>query len=115
MPSPFPAKLPLEKPDRELSASMERMYDIWNPHEDRGNEFFSNSKYSPLEGFSRESNVSRRDPSKVLRIDGTYYVWCSSPLLSGSMCALKKICSGVTAREIKKIRSGSDRNQPRKK
>ena len=34
MPSPFPAKLPLEKPDRELSASMERMYDIWNPHED---------------------------------------------------------------------------------
>ena len=75
MPSPFPAKLPLEKPDRELSASMERMYDIWNPHEDRGNEFFSNFKYSPLEGFSREPNVSRRDPSKVLRIDGTYYVW----------------------------------------
>ena len=75
MQTPFPAKLPLEKPDRELSASMERMYDIWNPHEDRGNEFFSNFKYSPLEGFSREPNVSRRDPSKVLRIDGTYYVW----------------------------------------
>ena len=36
MPSPFPAKLPHKKPDRELSASMERMYDIWNPHEDRG-------------------------------------------------------------------------------
>ena len=75
MQTPFPAKLPLEKPDRELSASMERMYDIWNPHEDRGNEFFSNFKYSPLGGFSREPNVSRRDPSKVLRIDGTYYVW----------------------------------------
>ena len=75
MQTPFPAKMPLEKPDRELSASIERLYDIWNPHEDRGNEFFSNFKYSPLEGFSREPNVSRRDPSKVLRIDGTYYVW----------------------------------------
>ena len=41
----FPAKLPLEKPtDRPLSAAMERMYDVWNPHEDRGNVFFSNSR-----------------------------------------------------------------------
>ena len=76
MNNPFPAKLPLTKPtDRRLSAAMERMYDAWNPHEDRGNVFFSNFKYSRLEGFSREPNVSRRDPSKVLRINGTYYVW----------------------------------------
>ena len=72
----FPAKLPLEKPtDRTLSAAMQRLYDVWNPHEDRANEFFSNFKYSRLEGFSREPNISRRDPSKVLRINGTYYVW----------------------------------------
>ncbi|KPK39601.1 MAG: hypothetical protein AMJ65_11350, partial [Phycisphaerae bacterium SG8_4] len=51
--SAFPAKIPLQKPsDRKLSAAMERMYDVWNPHEDRGNEFFSNFKYSRLEGFS---------------------------------------------------------------
>ena len=76
MQSPFPAKMPREKPaDRKLSAAMARVYDVWNPHEDRGNEFFSNFKYSPLEGFSREANVSRRDPSKILRINGTYYVW----------------------------------------
>ncbi|MDP7133393.1 MAG: glycoside hydrolase, partial [Planctomycetota bacterium] len=34
-----------------------------------------NFKFSRLEGFSREPNVSRRDPSKVIRIDGTYYVY----------------------------------------
>ena len=75
-PKPFPAVMPQEKPtDRPLSASWSRMWDRWNPHEDRGNELFSNFKYTPLKGFSRESNVSRRDPSKVLKIDGTYYVW----------------------------------------
>ena len=72
----FPCKMPLEKPvDRPLSAAMARMYDQWNPLEDRGNEFYSNFKYTPLEGFSREPNVSRRDPSKVIRVSGTYYVY----------------------------------------
>jgi len=71
----FPALIPLAKPNRDLSAAMERMYDQWNPHEDRANELFSNFRYSPLEGFSYEGNVSRRDPSKVLKINGTYYVW----------------------------------------
>ena len=71
----FPALIPLQKPDRPLSAAMERLYDQWNPHEDRANELFSNFRYSPLEGLSYEGNVSRRDPSKVLKIDGMYYVW----------------------------------------
>ena len=74
--SPFPAGLPAEKPtDRPLSAAMHRLYDEWNPLEDRGNELYSNFRYSRLEGFSYENNASRRDPSKVLKIDGTYYVW----------------------------------------
>ena len=75
-PKPFPAKIPMEKPaDRKLSAAVERLYDQWNPHEDRANELYSNFKYSRLKGFSYENNTSRRDPSKVLKIDGTYYVW----------------------------------------
>jgi len=45
---------------------MRRMYDVWDPLEDRGNEFFSNFKYTPLDGFSREPNVSRRDPSAAM-------------------------------------------------
>ncbi|GAB6165926.1 hypothetical protein JCM19992_19260 [Thermostilla marina] len=74
--SPFPARIPPTKPEnRPLSAAMQRLYDQWNPYGDRGNELYSNFKYSPLEGFSYEPNVSRRDPSKVVRIDGVYYVW----------------------------------------
>lgn len=71
----FPAVMPLEKPDRPLSAAIERLYDQWHPHEDRGNELYSNFKYSRLSGFDQVDSTSRRDPSKVVKIDGTYYVW----------------------------------------
>ena len=65
----FPAKISLNKPtDYKLSSAMEKMYDVWNPHEDAGNEFYSNFKNTRLEGFSRQPNVLRRDPSKVLRM-----------------------------------------------
>ncbi|MBT3289417.1 MAG: family 43 glycosylhydrolase [Victivallales bacterium] len=76
MTRPLPALLPPEKPtDRPFSAAMHRLYDVWNPLEDRGNPLFSNFRYTPLQGFPQAGNVSRRDPSKVLRIKGTYYVW----------------------------------------
>ena len=75
-PKAFPGVMPEKKPtDRPLSASWSRVWDRWNPHEDRANELYSNFRYTPLGGLSREPNVSRRDPSKVLRIDGRYYVW----------------------------------------
>jgi len=72
---PFPALVPMEKPDQPLSAAMHRLYDEWNPHEDRGNELYSNFKYTPLKDFPRTENVSRRDPTKVIKVDGTYHVW----------------------------------------
>jgi len=96
----FPAKLPLEKPtDRKLSAVMERLYDVWNPHEDRGNEFFSNFKYSRLEAFSRKPNVSRRDPTKVIRINGTYYVWYTSRRTEAPPSGPKKATDTIPSRD----------------
>jgi len=71
----FPALIPEEKPEYPVSAAVARLYDQWNPHEDRGNELYSNFKYTPVEGLERKSNISRRDPSKVLLIDGVYHVW----------------------------------------
>ncbi len=71
----FPAVMPTEKPDRPLSEAWARMWDRWNPHEDRANELYSNFKYSLVQGFERKPNVSRRDPSKILRVEGRYYVW----------------------------------------
>ena len=75
---PFPAVLPLEKPDRSLSAAMERLYDVWNPHEDRGNELYSNFRYSSLQGLEESLQISRRDPTKVINVDGVYHVWYTS-------------------------------------
>lgn len=81
----FPGRLPIQRPeDRPLSAAMERVYNQWGPdsmlearglHDSVRNELLSNFLYSRLQGFDYSNNTSRRDPSKVLRIDGTYYVW----------------------------------------
>lgn len=71
----FPGLIPTQKPDRPMSEAMHRMYDQWNPHEDRGNELYSNFKYSSLNGFNYPLSTSRRDPSKVLKIEDTYFVW----------------------------------------
>ncbi|MDZ8119071.1 glycoside hydrolase family 117 protein [Pontiella agarivorans] len=77
--------MPAEKPpNRPLSAAMERAYDFWgieklaSPHGAAQNdqmELHSNFMFSPLSGLSYENNTSRRDPSKVIKVDGTYYVW----------------------------------------
>ena len=44
----------------------------------RGNPFYTVFKYSPVSGIGKDESklsVSRRDPSKVLKIGDTYYVW----------------------------------------
>ncbi|MYD11427.1 MAG: family 43 glycosylhydrolase [Chloroflexi bacterium] len=75
----FPGRIPLEKPtDRPLSAAMHRVYDMWTPRQDIGNPFYTTFRYSPVTGIGKdesELSVSRRDPSKVLKIGDTYYVW----------------------------------------
>ncbi len=72
----FPVILPTEKPtDRELSSAMNRFYDQWGGATCEANELFTNFKYTRLKGFEYGEGVTRRDPSKILKIDGTYYVW----------------------------------------
>jgi hypothetical protein len=79
----FPALVPQEKPDYPVSAAVARLYDQWNPYEDRGNELYSNFKYSPLKGLEQKPNTSRRDPTKVLLIDGVYHVWYTCRKVAG--------------------------------
>lgn len=72
----MPAKLPKERPtDYNLSPAMERLYDFWPAPDDRHNEFFTNFKYSRVSGIGKEDDVSRRDPSKVIKVKDRYYVW----------------------------------------
>ncbi len=77
--SAFPNQLPNNKPtDRPLSKAMQRFYDNWNGDQDAYNEFYTTFKYSRLTGIGKdesEMSVSRRDPSKVIKVDDTYYVW----------------------------------------
>ena len=74
----FPYDLPHEKPNRALSAAMERIYDNYEVPHPEENELFSQFKYTELDGFDYQDDdgtVSRRDPSKVIFENGRYYVW----------------------------------------
>lgn len=106
---PFPARVPLTKPtDRPLRAAMQGLYDQWNPHEDRGNELYSNFKYTALNGFKREPNVSLRDPTKVIKVDGVCHVWYTTR--SRSWCRARPdlgTISRLTTRAQSCFRDGS--------
>jgi len=69
-----------ERPDESrpagpLSAAMERVYDRYGVYKDQGSEFFSAFRYSRVSGVGAEPGVTRRDPSKVIRVGEAYYVW----------------------------------------
>jgi len=69
---------PEEKPDMPLSAALHRLYDNYSARWTQANELFTTFKYTPLRGLyynGHDGTLSRRDATKVLRIDGKYYVW----------------------------------------
>lgn len=76
----FPyGNIPRTKPERPLSAAMNRVYDgTYGSLEVATNELFSNFKYTPLEGFdyhNGDGTLSRRDATKIIQVNGKYYVW----------------------------------------
>ena len=72
---PHFAGFPIDKPDRPMSAAARRLYDQWSPLGDFDNEFHTLFRYSRIAGIGKDADVSRRDPSKVIRVNGTYYVY----------------------------------------
>lgn len=74
----FPFHLPNEKPDRAMSAAMERIYTDYATPRPEDNELFSQFKYTELKGFDyngHDGTISRRDPSKIIYLNKKYYVW----------------------------------------
>lgn len=74
----FPYKFPDEKPDMELSAAMKRNYENYMAPDPKKNELYSQFRYTELKGFdynNHDGTISRRDPSKVIKENGKYYVW----------------------------------------
>ncbi len=61
-----------------MSAAMERNYTDYMAPNPEDNELYSLFKYSELKGFdynNHDGTISRRDPSKVISVDGKYYIW----------------------------------------
>ncbi|WP_370980227.1 glycoside hydrolase family 117 protein [Agaribacterium sp. ZY112] len=74
----FPWDIPQSKPDRPLSEAMERMYDNYLSPRPEDNDLFTSFKYTKLEGLDyggHDGCISRRDPSKIIKANGRYYVW----------------------------------------
>ncbi|WJS94538.1 family 43 glycosylhydrolase [Flavobacterium johnsoniae] len=74
----YPWDIPQTKPNRALSAAMERLYDNYLTPRPEDNELFSSFKYTELKGFdyhNGDGTISRRDPSKIIFENGKYYVW----------------------------------------
>ena len=74
----FPFFITEEKPDRPLSAAVQRNYDAYLAIRPEQNELYTQFKYTPLKGFDYNGGngtITRRDPSKVIFENGKYYVW----------------------------------------
>ncbi|WP_413432968.1 glycoside hydrolase family 117 protein [Crateriforma spongiae] len=74
----YPYGVPAEKPDMELSAAMERAYEQYIAPSTWDNELFTKFRHSPIEGLDYhdgDGTISRRDPSKIVKANGKYYVW----------------------------------------
>ncbi len=61
--------------DRPLSAATQRLYEKWGRYGDARNPFYTTFRYSTLRGLSPEAGITRRDPTTVLKLGDTYYVW----------------------------------------
>jgi hypothetical protein len=74
----FPYFMPTEKPERPLSAAVQRNFDAYESIRPEQNELFTQFRYTKLKGFDYndgDGTVTRRDPSKVIFANGRYYVW----------------------------------------
>ncbi|MFC3122499.1 glycoside hydrolase family 117 protein [Agaribacter flavus] len=93
--SSFPWDIPQTKPDRDLSKAMERLYSNYLTPRPEDNPLFSSFKYTELSGFDynhHDGTVSRRDPSKIVKVDNKYYVWYTkrdtvSPPRGAKLCS----------------------------
>ena len=92
----FPFFVPAKKPDRPLSAAVERNYDAYKSIRPEQNELYTQFKYTKLEGFdynNGDGTLTRRDPSKVIFENGKYYVWYTyrnTPVKSVGMARAKE-------------------------
>ncbi len=93
----FPFMIPDEKPDFPISSSMEATYDRYAPTPQQ-NELYSVFRFSPITGFdysNGDGKQSRRDPSRIVKVGDTYYIWYTLRITPDGAPAGAKNCSEV--------------------
>ncbi len=76
--APYPYEMPAEKPNIELSEAMDRVYDEWGAATPQENELYTEFKYSEVKGLDfngGDGTVTRRDPTRIIKANGKYYIW----------------------------------------
>ncbi|MFI3286575.1 MAG: family 43 glycosylhydrolase [Rikenellaceae bacterium] len=74
----FPFEIPEERPKFKLSASMETLYERYGVPLPQQNELYSQFRFSAITGFDYDDasgKISRRDPSRIIRVGDIYYIW----------------------------------------
>ena len=72
-----PERPPEARPPEPVSKAMQRVHDKYGVYKDGRSEFFTAFRYSRVSGIGKESGITRRDPSKVVKVGDTYFVWYS--------------------------------------
>ncbi len=76
--SAFPYTVTEATPNRsDLSESTKRAFNDYLAYRAEDNPLYTNFKYTRIEGleYPDDGTVTRRDPSKVIKVDGKYYMW----------------------------------------
>ena len=76
--APYPFIHPNEKPQIVLSPAMNRVYDHFKAATPQDNELYTQFRYTALEGLDyhgHNGTITRRDPSRIIKANGKYYIW----------------------------------------
>ncbi len=75
---PYPYAHPQERPEIALSPAMERVFENYGGSTPQDNELYSQFKYSKLVGLdynNGDGTITRRDPTRIVKANGKYYMW----------------------------------------
>lgn len=74
----FPYNIKEDTKNRVLSSAMKRAFFQYDGVTPMTNELYSNFMFTKLEGLdynNGDGTISRRDPSKIIKENGKYYIW----------------------------------------
>ncbi len=96
---PYPYEHQAEKPQIQLSKAMNRVYDLFDAATPQDNELYTQFRYSKIDGLDfhdGDGTITRRDPTRIVKANGKYYIWYTlrnTPIPQGAANATETIPS----------------------